>query len=96
VEESHRLKPLLGSRDQLVRAKRAVGNQVRGVLRAVRHPSTVAAGDEEVSMAAQEAMRDDAILNASVIAWMKTLAAIEAQIARVRSVRANGPDQPFL
>ena len=32
-EASHRLKALLGSRDQLVRAKRALGNQVRGVLR---------------------------------------------------------------
>jgi transposase len=30
-EDSHRLKTLLGARDQLVRAKRALGNQVRGV-----------------------------------------------------------------
>src|SRR5262249_49144237 len=32
-EDSHRLKAMLGARDQLVRAKRALGNQVRGVLR---------------------------------------------------------------
>ncbi len=32
-EESHRLKALLGARDQLVRAKRALGKQVRGLLR---------------------------------------------------------------
>src|SRR5215471_16211508 len=29
-EDSHRLKAMLGARDQLVRAKRALGNQVRG------------------------------------------------------------------
>ena len=40
-EESHRLKALLGARDQLVRAKRALGNQVRGLLRpfGIRLPS---------------------------------------------------------
>ena len=40
-EQSHRVKALLGSRDQLVRAKRALGNQVRGVLRpfGIRLPS---------------------------------------------------------
>ena len=32
-EESHRLKALLGARDQLMRTKRALGNQVRGLLR---------------------------------------------------------------
>ena len=39
-EDSHRLKAMLGARDQLVRAKR-VGNQVRGVLRpfGIRLPS---------------------------------------------------------
>jgi len=40
-EQSHRVKALLGSRDQLVRAKSALGNQVRGVLRpfGIRLPS---------------------------------------------------------
>jgi transposase len=40
-EDSHRLKAMLGARDQLVRAKRALGNQVRGVLRpfGIRLPS---------------------------------------------------------
>src|SRR5262249_53923074 len=32
-EASHKLKALLGARDQLVRAKRSLGNQVRGLLR---------------------------------------------------------------
>jgi transposase len=31
--DSHRLKALLGARDQLVKAKRSLGNQVRGLLR---------------------------------------------------------------
>ena len=30
-EDSHRLQVMLGARDQLVRAKRALGNQVRGL-----------------------------------------------------------------
>ena len=40
-EDSHRLKAMLGARDQLVRAKRALGNQVRGLLRpfGIRLPS---------------------------------------------------------
>ena len=40
-QDSHRLKAMLGARDQLVRAKRALGNQVRGVLRpfGIRLPS---------------------------------------------------------
>jgi transposase len=40
-EESHWFKALLGARDQLVRAKRALGNQVRGLLRpfGIRLPS---------------------------------------------------------
>ena len=47
-EDSHRLKAMLGPRDQLVRAKRALGNQVRGVLRpfGIRLPSRQA--DQEV------------------------------------------------
>jgi len=82
-EESHRLKALLGSRDQLVRAKRALGNQVRGVLRpfGVRLPSRQ--GTKKFSMAAHHAVRHDATLNASVTALLEALAAIEAQIARL-------------
>jgi hypothetical protein len=40
-QDSHRLKAMLGARDQLVRAKRALGNQVRGLLRpfGIRLPS---------------------------------------------------------
>jgi transposase len=43
--DSHRLKTLLGARDQLVKAKRSLGNQVRGLLRpfGIRLPSRVGA-----------------------------------------------------
>ena len=47
-EASHKLKALLGARDQLVRAKRALGNQVRGLLRPFGIKLAVAAGHEEV------------------------------------------------
>ena len=82
-EASHRLKALLGSRDQLVRAKRALGNQVRGVLRpfGIRLPSRQ--GTKKFSTAAHHAVRHDAMLNASVTALLEALAAIEAQIARL-------------
>ena len=82
-EESHRLKALLGSRDQLVRAKRALGNQVRGVLRpfGIRLPSRQ--GTKKFSTAAHDAVRHDTMLNASVTALSEALAAIEAQIARL-------------
>ncbi len=82
-EESHRLKALLGSCDQLVRAKRALGNQIRGMLRpfGIRLPSRQ--GTKKFSTAAHHAVRHDAMLNASVTALLEALAAIEAQIARL-------------
>jgi len=82
-EESHRLKALLGSRDQLVRAKRALGNQVRGVLRpfGIRLPSRQ--GTKKFSTAAHHSVRHDTMLNASVTALLEALAAIEAQITRL-------------
>lgn len=82
-EDSHRLKALLGARDQLVRAKRALGNQVRGLLRpfGIRLPSRQ--GTKKFSEAAYGAVRHDAMLYSSVSALMEALAAIEAQIARL-------------
>ena len=82
-EQSHRVKALLGSRDQLVRAKRALGNQVRGVLRpfGIRLPSRQ--GTKKVFYAAHQVVRHDAMFNASVTALLEALAAIEAQIARL-------------
>jgi hypothetical protein len=74
-EQSHRVKALLGSRDQLVRAKRALGNQVRRVLRpfGIRLPSRQ--GTKKFSTAAHQAVRHDAMFNASVTALLEALAA---------------------
>jgi transposase len=82
-EESHRLKALLGARDQLVRAKRALGNQVRGLLRpfGIRLPSRQ--GTKKFADSAHQAVAHDAMLSASVTALMEALAAIEGQLARL-------------
>ncbi len=82
-EESHRLKALLGARDQLVRAKSALGNQVRGLLRpfGIRLPSRQ--GTKKFADAAYQAVAHDAMLSASVTALMEALAAIEGQLARL-------------
>jgi transposase len=81
-EDSHRLKAMLGARDQLVRAKRALGNQVRGLLRPfVRLPSRQ--GTKKFAEAAHQAVWRDNMLHASVTALLEALAAIEGQIARL-------------
>jgi transposase len=82
-EDSHRLKALLGARDQLVRAKRALGNQVRGLLRpfGIRVPSRQ--GTKKFAEAAHQAVAHDAVLSASVTALMEALAAIDGQLARL-------------
>jgi transposase len=74
---------MLGARDQLVRAKRALGNQVRGLLRpfGIRLPSRQ--GTKKFAEAAHQAVRRDNMLHASVTALLETLAAIEGQIARL-------------
>ena len=58
-EDSHRLKAMLGGRDQLVRAKRALGNQVRGLLRpfGIRLPSRQ--GTKKFAEAAHQAVWRD-------------------------------------
>jgi transposase len=52
--ESHKIKTLLGARDQLIRVKRSLGNQVRGLFRpfGVRLPSR--AGMKKFAEAAEE------------------------------------------
>ena len=63
--------------------ERALGNQVRRVLRpfGIRLPSRQ--GTKKFSTAAHQAVRHDAMFNASVTALLEALAAIEAQIARL-------------
>ena len=73
--DTHRLKALLGARDQLVKVKRSLGNQVRGLLRpfGIRLPARQ--GTKKFDAAAHEAVRHDAVLSASVTALLEALAA---------------------
>ena len=79
--DSHRLKALLGARDQLVKVKRSLGNQVRGLLRpfGIKLPSR--AGAKKFDEAAYEATRHDTMLHAAVRALLEALASIDAQQA---------------
>ena len=81
--DTHRLKALLGGRDQLVKLKRSLGNQVRGLLRpfGIRLPSR--AGRKKFDEAAYLATRKDAILHAAIRALLESLASIEGQQARL-------------
>jgi transposase len=81
--DSHRLKTLLGARDQLVKVKRSLGNQVRGLLRpfGVRLPSRV--GTKKFAEAAYQATRDDPLMHAGIAALLEALAPIEAQVAKL-------------
>ena len=81
--ESHKIKTLLGARDQLVRVKRSLGNQVRGLLRpfGVRLPSR--AGMKKFAEAAHQAVQADRLLQAGIAALLEALASINSQIARL-------------
>ena len=81
--ESHKIKTLLGARDQHVRVKRSLGNQVRGLLRpfGVRLPSR--AGMKKFAEAAHQAVQADRLLQAGIAALLEALASIDAQIARL-------------
>jgi transposase len=81
--DTHRLKALLGARDQLVKLKRSLGNQVRGLLRpfGIKLPSR--AGGKKFDEAAYLAARNDPILHAAIRALLESLASIEGQQARL-------------
>ena len=81
--DTHRLKALLGARDQLVKLKRSLGNQVRGLLRpfGIKLPSR--AGGKRFDEAAYLAARNDPILHAAIRALLESLASIEGQQARL-------------
>ena len=80
--ESHKIKTLLGARDQLVRVKRSLGNQVRGLLRpfGVRLPSR--AGMKKFAEAAYQAVQNDRLMQAGIAALLEALASITSQIAK--------------
>jgi len=73
----------LGARDQLVKLKRSLGNQVRGLLRpfGIRLPSR--AGRKKFDEAAYLATQKDPMLHAAIRALLEALAAIEGQQARL-------------
>jgi len=81
--DTHRLKALLGARDQLVKVKRSLGNQVRGLLRpfGIRLPSRV--GAKTFAEAAYQVTRDDRVMGAGIEALLEILASIEAQLGRL-------------
>lgn len=88
-EESHRIKALLLSRDQLVKMKRQVYGQIRGVLRpfGIRLPAR--AGTARFDAAARAAVREDDVLYACIHSLLEALGAVEAQIAALdKRVRA--------
>ncbi len=80
---THQLKALLGARDQLVKVKRSLGNQVRGLLRpfGIRLPSR--AGMKKFMTAAYHSTRDDPVMGASIEALLEARASIEAQLAKL-------------
>ncbi len=81
--DSHRLKTLLGARDQLVKVKRSRGNRTRGLLRpfGIKPPSR--AGMKKFAEAAYHATRNDPLMHASIKALLEALASIEAQLAKL-------------
>jgi transposase len=81
--DSHRIKTLLGARDQLVKIKRSLGNQVRGLLRpfGIRLPSRV--GTKRFAQAAHQATQGDLIMHASIKALIEALVSIDAQVGRL-------------
>lgn len=81
--DSHRIKTLLGARDQLVKIKRSLGNQVRGLLRpfGIRLPSRV--GTKKFAEAAHQATQNDPIMYASIRALLEALVSIDAQVGKL-------------
>ena len=81
--ESHRVKALLGARDQLVRVKRSLGNQVRGLLRPFGIRVASRQGTKKFVTAVQDAVQGDPVLGLAVGALLEGLVGIEGQIARL-------------
>lgn len=81
--DSHRIKTLLGARDQLVKVKRSLGNQVRGLLRpfGIKLPSRV--GTRKFAEAAHQATQNDSIMHASIEALLEALVSIDAQVGKL-------------
>jgi len=81
--ESHKIKTLLGARDQLVRVKRSLGNQVRGLLRPFGLKLPSRAGTKRFACAAYQAVQNDRLMHAGISALLEALASIEAQLGKL-------------
>jgi transposase len=81
--ESHKIKTLLGARDQLVRVKRSLGNQVRGLLRPFGLKLPSRAGMKKFAVAAHQAVQNDRLMYAGISALLEALASIDAQIVKL-------------
>jgi transposase len=81
--DAHRIKALLGARDQLVRVKRSLGNQVRGLLRPFGIRVGSRQGTKRFAAAVEDAVRDDPVLWLAVKALLDGLFGIEAQLAKL-------------
>ncbi len=81
--DSHRVKALLGAREQLVRAKRSLGNQIRGLLRPFGIKIASRQGTKRFVLAVQDAVQEDPVLEMAVSALLEGLVAIEGQVAKL-------------
>ncbi len=82
-EESHRLKALLSARDQLVRNRRSLFGQIRGLLRPFVIKFASRQGTKRFDEAVRMAVRHDEMLFLCVDALLEALASLESQIARL-------------
>ena len=80
-QQSHRLKALLGAREQLVSIKRQLYGQVRGLLRPFGIKIASRAGSKRFDEAVRISLAHDGLLYASVSPLLEALIAIETQIA---------------
>lgn len=87
-EESHRHRALLGARDQLIKNKRMILGQVRGMLKPFGITFGCRQGTKRFGERAREATAQDDILSKCVCALFDALAALDEQIALLdREVR---------
>jgi transposase len=81
--DSHRIKALLGAREQLVKIKRSLGNQMRGLLRPFGIGLPSRAGTKTFIEAAYQATREDGLIRAAIGALLEAFASIDAQLAKL-------------
>ena len=92
--ESHQLKALLGARDRLVRLKRQLYGQVRGLLRSFGIKISQRVGAKSFDEAVRMACNKEDVLYIAVGALLDTLASVTSQIVvldkQVRTLAQRG------